>query len=102
MFAVDYRYASLNGVINIIQQGVFGEVSAVPHSCRCRFVRHAAIEGERVTAENQSVTGHLWVMCPRCSAADLLVFLKRLTRAHKVRKANASSTMDAMRVYALH
>jgi len=50
------------------------------HSSRRRFVRHAVIEGEWVTAENQSVTGHLWVMCPRCSA-DLLVFLKRLTRA---------------------
>lgn len=51
-----------------------------------------------MTAENQSVTGHLWVMCLRCSAADLLVFLKRLTRAHKARKASASFAMDATRL----
>ncbi len=48
-----------------------------------------------MTAENQSVTGHLWVMCLRCSAADLLVFSKRFTRAHKVR---ASFAMDATRL----
>ncbi len=51
-----------------------------------------------MTAENQSVTGHLWVMCLRCSAADLLVFSKRFTRAHKVREVRASFAMDATRL----
>lgn len=51
-----------------------------------------------MTAENQSVTGHLWVMCMRCSAADLLVFSKRFTRAHKVRKVGTSFAMDATRL----